>query len=342
MAAHRLVGPLLALAVAATACTGKPVSLSAQAGSTIVVPLGVGAKGQGTLSLVHVGYAGTKFSDPQRGGLYLELEQTGERLDTRMAFLTEPVSDSGLAGFKTTVGRTLMLVVDIPDTVSHGVFDLELWHERTDPETGQTHTNKALGIDYYGTLAILPPSIDVDVTGQGDIETIEGAQTPHLYATGRTGVPYDNYAFQPENAVPLPSFGIEVREAGDPARPPTDPWVSYAKIEVTYPSDQIDVVDVLLSEPLRGQVWYRDEPVKNLLTIEAIAFSPVEPSDTVPQLGTAGLQMSPLRVVFDLDDATQWVLDLSEVDADLKEATDETGADLMVARPLSAIETAIR
>lgn len=330
--AHRSIFCLSALLLASWGCTGQPLSLSAQAGSTILIPLSVDALADLTLSLEHVGYGASPgvpggYKDPQRGYLEVRLEQTGDVLVTRRAFLTEHTLGSSLAELRTSVGRTLILVVDIPIDAPHGRFDLELWHRRWNPEAGGGagvwEENRALAgaTPYFGTLAILPDVLTVNG------ETITGAPTPALYASG-DGSEYSNAYLNLDSAVPRPSIEIWIQDSPG-SSPPATPWVSSAKVSVSYPASEIKILDVVPVEPERGRVFYWDNPARGKLHIEAMATSPIVNATTNTWFNADELQMSPIRVVFEPKNPGVALLDLIDVDATLDVARDETGTDLL-------------
>ena len=326
------------------ACTGKPVQLTAQAGSTIVIPLNLGARADNALGLDHIGYgvtlpqgmAGTEYSDPQRGKLVVELEGSGGRtLLTRWVFLADPPAGSKLEQIRTWAGREVFLVADIPADLS-GVFSLELYWERFNPEAQPGQENErelALGEPYFGQMTIIPSPLIIDHDddpGTAD-RTFTGTSTPFLYAEGLNDWNYGSYGFQPENAIPLPSFGIEIHEPAAPASHGGS-WLAYAEIDVTYPEDTISIQDVVLSESHRGRVWWVDHLQSGSLRVYVTNFIPFTNEQGLIGAYVSGardLKASPLRVVFDLKSPGSDLLETADLTTTLTRATDELGNDLL-------------
>ena len=334
-----------ALVLTIAACSGKPVQLTAQAGSTIVIPLNIGTRVDSALGLGRVGYGvslpqgmpGKQYADPQRGRLVVELQGTSptRTLLTRWVFLAEAPTGSKLEQMRTWAGREVFLVADIPDDLS-GVYGLEIYHERFNPEAPPGQQNErelalANGESYFGELTIIPSPLTVDHDGDPGTpdKTFEGSSTPFLFATG-SGMDYGDYPFQPENAVPLPSFGIEIREP-PPGSSHGSSWLAYAEVEVDYPSETIAIQDVVLSEPHRGRVWWvdRDGLLKIYMTL-FLPFTNEYPGLSMYASGALELKASPLRVVFELENPASDLLETVDITSTLTRATDETGADLLV------------
>jgi hypothetical protein len=365
MKARLLACAVSAVMLAVGACSGKPVQLTAQAGSTIVIPLNIGAKADNALGLSRVGYevdlpagvAGFEYADPQRGRLVVELSDPQDPLKTpvaelltRWVFLAEPPTASKLEQIRTWAGREVLIVADIPDDLGlEGLYGLEIRWKRWNPTTASEDVELALGEPYFGQITIIPSPLTIDHDddpGTPD-RTFTGTSTDFLYAPGGSGWSYISEGLNPAGAVPLPSFGIEIRETGAASH---SSWLAYAEVEVDYPADTITIEDVVLSEPHRGRVWWVDQPQSNLLKVYTTLFVPFTNENGFVKSFVSDamdLKASPLRVVFDLKDPATAILDLADVAPTLKRATDEAGNDLLVdaawaLTPASAIATEIQ
>jgi hypothetical protein len=309
--------------LATAACTGDPIPLSAQAGSTIVLPFS-DADDAVLEPIAQVAYGGTEYADPQRGSLVVQLDQAGGfELTTRLAFLAEapvesPMGPGGLYG-ALDFGRNLLLVVDIPTDAPLGTHSLHVVHRRT---TGGVVVDVPVD-DSPGSLAILPNAV------QAGAETIYGSPTPTQAWVNGTLYPIDLADLA--TVIPDPSFGVAVTTPSGTPPEGDSRYVSYAAVEVSYPSDVIDIVRVVASEPTESLVWHRDD-LQGTLRI----FSLVRSKKGAP----TGL--GPVRVVFALDDPEGDVLDLADVTALLQEADDQSGIDLVQDWSLAASLTAIR
>ncbi len=161
----KLLPCLLLLTGGLAACQGRIAPLSAQQGSTILIPLD-GESGLTPAERGRVGYGGSKVSDPQRGELVY-------RLDGPSGF--ELVTLGSTRVKADVVGVQLVSLVEIPIDAPLGSHDLFVAHRRFDPATGSVVEQP--GPDYHGQLSILPSAISVSLPGGGS-ELIEGRPTP--------------------------------------------------------------------------------------------------------------------------------------------------------------------
>ena len=307
-----LVGALALLAIAG--CMGNPIPLSAQAGSTIVVPYS--SSDFDVFEFVDpVGFGGTEVEDPQRGTLVLQLDSFGgfeltTRLGLNAAAPVEAPVGAGAAGW----GSQLLLVVDIPTDAPLGTHDLVLVNRRVEggvPVDTQITPSP-------GAIRILPTVVDAGG------ELVTGAATPgQFFSPGAGFLPLkdfvdldgdgelDNFF---ENAVPEPSFGVQVSTPTGQVPPGSAPrLIAYASVDVTYPAGVIDIERVVATYPNDGLVWFEDDQLGNL-TVYGLSLK---------KRGATGL--GPFRVVFSLDDPDAALLDLASVGATLDTARDQFG-----------------
>jgi hypothetical protein len=147
----------LAAAFAALGCQGAPIPLSAQKGSTLLIPLG----GIDEADAGRIGFGSQAYQDRQRGALVFKLGgPDGPELVTRATTaLSGPLASThGIGapfGYRTDL---VVSLVDIPDTevIPEGVHTLHV-------------TRRLGGVDlpgpeYAGEIAILPATVGA-VTG---------------------------------------------------------------------------------------------------------------------------------------------------------------------------------
>ena len=302
---------LLLVASLGAGCTTHPVTTSAQVGSTIVIPFSVESV-PGYVPLPVFGFGGSEFDDPQRGRMVVHLgDETGPTLDTRLSFLVTAPVESEL-GVRSSFGATLLVMVDIPAGTPLGIHDVVLVHER----------DVAGGVEE--TVLLSPQTIRVlpdQVLAGSDL--ITGAPTPsQVFFAGawwnligtNNGQPFNNY----EQLVPEPSFGVRVSTDTGVPPPDTAPrFIAYAKVEVDYPEDVIDVKRVVSQEPIHSVVSWQDDGDR----ITAWSLTKTKHDPFVAGQITA---LGDLRVVFGLDDEAV-PLDLGDVDVTLLEVRDQFG-----------------
>lgn len=261
------------------ACSGASVPLSAQKGSTILIPIGGMLDEDDGL----IGFGSQLYEDRQRGALVFKLDgPSGAELSTRVVTaLAGPLASAhGIAspfGYRTDL---LVAMVDIPNTpaITEGTHGLYI-------------VRRLGGIDHAGPaydhqISILPASI---IAGA---ETIVGAPTP-LEALGL------DISTVVKNAVPDPQalFAVHI-----------GPPVHALEIDVTFPSSLVNIKDVTeaaigngtgyfdgVSESHRAHSWHKtlsagrlavsmlspDRPLRGIsvvFALKAAATGPVPPS----------------------------------------------------------------
>jgi hypothetical protein len=316
-----LVAGLLC-ALGGLACHGRPVPTSAQAGSTIAIPL-ASTETAGLGGLAKLGFGGTDYDDPQRGSLAVYLDsQGGFKLTTRLALLGAPPVESPLGPSGGAIGRNLVLVVDVPANAPVGVHNLVVVNERMVDGVAQNTVVTPAPL----SLAILPNQ----VVANGQI--VVGTPTPSTFFVTPGELPFDDGTTNTlELAVPPPSFGLTVSTANGQVPPGgAGRFVAYAKIDLSYPRDTIDIVRVVAVDPAKQLVWWEDDHVGGLRAY-------VLTQSTVVPTGIGAL-----RVVFALDQPTD-TLDLAEISVSAFEARDQTGSTTIKSQwALAATKTAIR
>src|SRR5262245_1645204 len=107
---------VIVLGASVTGCAGYPVPLSAQAGSSIVVPLAAGESDV-------IGFGGASHTDYQRGAMIYRLDgPTGMELTTRFSIAAEAHASSLMAGswFAFANPPSIISLVDIPANAPEG------------------------------------------------------------------------------------------------------------------------------------------------------------------------------------------------------------------------------
>lgn len=281
----QLLGIALVAAVGA-GCASYPVPLSAQAGSTIVIPLV--ATGAG--NTVVVGFGGFSYTDHQRGTMVYQLDGPGGfELETRFSIAAEPHGASVIAGGGAAFGNPpqILSVVDIPEDAPEGTHTLHVIRRLPSGE-------EFPGPTYDPVIKILPHS--VDTTDQS--ETIVGDYTPSALAncTLQCG-----WAHLTDDGVPRPRLRISIAGAGS--------QIGAFEMDVSYPDAVIDVVDALdvankNFKPANdtGTIWIDDDGA-GLAHVAAFAH---------PDAAGFGLNTWNVEVVFVLDNGGAQILDLAQ------------------------------
>lgn len=285
-------------AAAALSCSGASVPLSAQKGSTILIPIGgIADEDAGT-----IGFGSQVYEDRQRGALVFKLGgPTGPELVTRVVTaLSGPLaSQHGIAspfGFNTDL---IVAMIDIPDTPAI-----------TEGSHGLTIVRRLGGVDhpgpvYDGQISILPAMVPAGT------QTIVGTPTPFE----AIGVDISTVV---RNAVPDPQAIFAVTGA---------PAVHAVEMEITFPTSLVTIRDVTeavlsggsgyydgVSESHRAHAWWKtlsagriavgmlspDRPLRGLsvvFALKAAATEPVAPSvfaiSNVRAYGVNGDAVSP-------------------------------------------------
>lgn len=295
--------PIAVLLLALAGCQGQPVPLTAQAGSSVLIPLNFDA---GTVN--DVGFGGSDFTDYQRGKLVYRLDgPSGFALTTRATSLAlaYPGTTAGKGGSAPTT--QIVSLVDIPASADPnylGTHTLYVQHVYTDPATGTVKT--AAGPGYSGEITILPAQISVPLPG-GGTQTVVGQPTPIASC-----VPGGNCApgsFQDQTAnlpllIPKPELRVTLS---------TSVWA--ADLSVTYPPSVISVLDGFETPFGRvthlATVWMQDDASAGHLEVHAVA-------------STAAFSL--LSISFDLNDGASQILDPSTVGVSVVKAWDQNGA----------------
>lgn len=252
---------LFLLGFGALACQVQPVPMSAQAGSTVMLPISVlGGGGP-------IGHGGTDYSDPQRGELVFALGDTiengGTELRTRFTAAVSagprsPIEYSQYVAFVDLVNPQGAVLPEGPQTI-------HISHRLNGQVTSFSPAQS-------WTVAILPAT----VTAGG--QPVTGAATPlqawdFIYGGGWTDIPLQGaegeIAF--EDAIPKPAIRLGVR------RPNGQPYeTSSLVVDVSFPDDRIDVVG---ATTLAGRTaWYEDRGlVGNTRTLRVSGAATGEP-----------------------------------------------------------------
>lgn len=278
-----LTGALLALGL--TACRTFPIPLSAQAGSTIAIPVANG--GQAGLA-----YGGKDFTDYQRGELVYQLDGAGGfELETRYtiaaaahkASLLAAVPQLSTLSLPWTPPVQVISVVDIPDDAPEGTHTFHIVRR----QAGQPDVDMP---DYTGTIQILPHSIPVN----GGAETAVGTPTPNRITNCTSSCGFVNLY---KRVIPRPQVRISMDNA-----------VAAFEMVVTYPSSIIDVVDAVREEntdaaPNRDPMIWIDDDDAGTVTIKGV---------THPDGSGWGVVSGYLDLVFELVDGATQILDLTQ------------------------------
>ena len=264
---------------ALTACEMKVLPLSAQAGSTIAVPLG------DATFLDTFGYGGDPDDpgaviDYQRGQLFLRLDTD---LDpTNGAQCPDPPCElfaravSAVVGAESTfaaisganAGRQVVGIFDIPPDTLPGTYGLILYRRNLDEDGlgGYTEeelqlTGSSAGNPVHRKLMILPNGLDPDdpfnpttwaaCGGAGEPpacgpDAIIGAPTPYQYwdrPSGKSGYIWLNGGSSAYLAYPNPELLMNVPDVGNDG-------VFALEVDIYYPSDKITMLDAV--PPIAG------------------------------------------------------------------------------------------
>lgn len=306
MVVGRIVASALACALA-LGCQGKVLPLSAQAGSTVLIPLSNPAG--------NVGYGGTLQPDYQLGTLVYQLDGPGgyelvTRASTRvMAPPSAPLMSDELFGLKEQV----ISLVDIPEGAPPGTHALHVVRRRVQNGVPVDEPGPA----YEGEITILPHEITFDVGGSP--YTSVGAPTPfERWACDGSGQNCDwSYAAEQVGwAVPRPVLWLDLGSA-----------VSALELTIQYPAAVIDVADVFEPPQLfathMASVWFHDSPAAG--TLEIGATSATRPFYAI-------------GVAFGLDDGAAAVLDPAAVTVTVEGAWDADGLPVALSTITKSIQ----
>jgi hypothetical protein len=227
------------------ACTGHPVPLSAQAGSTILIPL------RGVTDGTIIGYGGSLVTDYQRGELVFRLDgPTGPELITRGTSVVAAAQTTRGARQGTIAGSLqVVAMVDIPADAPEGTHTLHVSRRRIEAGSPVEYSFPA----YPAEIQILPNEVTAGS------ETVIGMETPlEAYVFGWT----DESHVLPE-VTPDPQLRFAI-----------SPAVFALEMTVTYPASVANVIDVVEPALARANnlasVWF-SEPVPGTVHIKAVA-----------------------------------------------------------------------
>jgi len=239
------------------ACSGPVLPGAVQAGGTVALPL-AGEATQGALA----GYgsevlAAAGGSDAVRGRLHFSLRDpaSGIRHDLVTRLVTrawpDPASEAALTGRVAegleAVGLAQILaLVDVPDTVPPGRYEVEVRRERT----GGSGAPESLPAPVYGLpLEVLPARVGPTT----------GAPTPLRAWVGAFS---QDVAREAAGLVPLPKLVLSL----------PDPPPHAAEIVLRYPPERIRPRTVL-EEQHTGRasiVWLQDDPGAGRITLSLV------------------------------------------------------------------------
>lgn len=282
-----LLLPLLA------ACQGRPLPLSAQAGSTIAIPL-ADSHTEG------VAFGGEAYADHQRGRLVYQLGGPGGfELVTRGSTVVYPPPEASIALQGELGIAQFVSLVDIPWDAPLGTHSLHVIRRWTDPATEQVHEEP--GPDYAGEITILPPVVDADS------QSVIGLPTPLEGYLCLSGCTWADVTAQVANVVPRPTVEVSF-----------DPAPHAIELSVTYPDGVVDVADAFETVTTRlnhrAEVWKVGEG-PGAVSVSAVA-------------GSAAI--AGVSVVFTLEDGAVEILDPSDVDFSVEAAWDTEGTPISV------------
>jgi hypothetical protein len=298
---------ILCLVVAAAglaACQGRVLPMSAQAGSSIVIPLtNTATTGAGGT----IGYGGTLVDDLQRGELVFRLDSaSGFELVTRGTTALSPVPASSMArdgSFAFAPPAQVFVMLDIPSNAPLGLHSFNVTRRRIENGVPVIYP----GPSYAGQIAILPASLQVPVSG-GGTQTVTGQPTAferYLCLFGNCN--WGDVSLDVPIVVPNPELQIGLTPA---------PWS--IELAITYPAGVINVLEAYqtawFTTPLnsRGLVWL-DDSGTGTLHVSGVATN-----------GTYALDR--LSLAFELDGTA--ILDPSNVSVSIVKATDANGANV--------------
>jgi hypothetical protein len=273
-------------------CQGPVLPLSAQAGSTVLIPL----TGDGD----NLGYGGTAGEDYQRGTLVYQLDGPGGfELMTRASSAVAPVANATV-GLGFAAKRQIVSLVDIPANAPLGRHTLHVKRRRLESGLPVDYT----GPEYNGEITILPNEVEFEVGGTP--VTSVGAPTP-FERWNCDDPPCEWSTVNVGGAIPMPEIRLVYEDLVE--------VVAAVELEVEYPADVIDVIDVYampnLSVNHPGVVWFDDDAENGVLRIGA-SMTSIYP---LIQFG----------ISFSLEDGATEILDTDDVDVTVENAWDSNG-----------------
>jgi hypothetical protein len=264
----RLEAPrlLLAAALAALACEGRPLPLTAAKGSTVVIPIGSGGTaqfGEGDKT----GFGAPNASDPQRGRLRLWLDDGSNcsnvptpepsSRDLQVRAVTRVVADPAtyaaldLGAQAGEQAGQVVVIADVAPSAPVGTFLVCIRRYTKSSWNGTEWVEQVAASPSYGA--------------QLTVLSATGASTPFEANVG-AWLPLETLGVQ-FDFTPLPRLRFAVS---------TPPDAGAVHVALTYPSDRA-VVWSVLAEPLgesgtwsRGALVSFSEPTPGVLDIRAL------------------------------------------------------------------------
>ncbi len=278
-----------------TACSGPIAPLSAQKGSTILIPVA----GVTPYEAGEIGFGGSQVTDHQRGTLVYKLDGPGgPELLTRGSSVVYPGFHSSLAeGGDEFVFAQVFSIVDIPNTpsITTGTHSLYVVRRHQGVDT-------PLSSAYSGQIAILPHSVDV-----GGGVMISGASTP--FALLYDGFQLNLSDSQLSSVIPKPQ--IRVLLLGGAA----NPALYAAEFEIAFPESIIDIDKV--SEALAPG---------NVITERAITWWTESSPGVLNVSMVSKNRIRGVSISFSLDDGPSAILDPAQVSVQAARGWDADGA----------------
>ncbi|HVN38212.1 MAG TPA: hypothetical protein VMW19_08595 [Myxococcota bacterium] len=278
MSLRACASALIAVVLAgALACTMNPLPLSAQAGSTILVPI--------EFQQATLGFGGTQLADPQRGVLVYSLDSPPGRnvfeLQTRFTLLAEHDPRSANARDAVTSGRAPAIsVVDIPANAPVGRHSLFV--VRRDA-TGDhpVYDDQNLASLPILSIEILPQTLG-SIAGQSSpIDVWDPMAGAFVSKTSKI-----------EELAPQPMLEISFDEGSTGPR-----HLHAVELLVGYPESVINVTRVLPPDGLRNaSLWFRSI-APGVIRVEAAAGDPFDRIRLAFQLDSPGTTLDPNDVV---------------------------------------------
>lgn len=295
----------------ATGCMGRVAPLSAQKGSTVLIPLGAHEVLAG-----QVGYGGSDVADPQRGELVWSLEtSTGPvELTTRASGVaamhtTAPWADGGSA-----LTAQVVSLVDLEnqvDDIPVGTYDLSVVHRYQDPVTSQMVEDP---LNYFGELSVLPEQIEV-IRDDATMETITGAPTTFEWLVDAMGSSVPLTQQQLDGATPAPVVVVSLGQ---------DVWA--AEVDVSYPGGVIEIESAV----------HAMNPVANHGALVHVSDDPGAQQTRVSAVASSGA-LGRLWIRFSLDDPQAAILDPADITVQVVDAWDENGAPMSASASVEGI-----
>jgi hypothetical protein len=282
-------------AVLSAACQGRPVPLSAQAGSTITIPLTTG-NDPSTL----IGSGGTAVTDYQRGTLVFRLDSfTGQELVTRGTSVVA-ASPNSLAARGGTLAGPLQVValVDIPASAPVGLHNLTLKRRRIESGVPVEYDFPAT---YNGQIQILPNQLTVPLPGGGS-STITGSPTPFEAYFGA----WADITTQIQKVAPDPELRLSLNQG-----------VWALEMTVSYAPSVMSVLDVI--EPPTSAM-------NHLATVWYGEANPQSPGTLLVKAVAGSGAFSELSLVFSLVNGSTAILDPNAPTVTITKAYDQNGA----------------